>query len=67
MQTIATKIFIVASVMFGVVGIVMILTIPSNWDGVSGFGTILRKILLVDVCVILPSFALAVAGKYLNK
>jgi hypothetical protein len=61
MQKIATKIFIGGSVVFGVLGILMILT-SSNDNEES----ILQKLLLVDVFVILPSFALSVAGKYLS-
>lgn len=66
MQKIATRIFIVSSVIFGLVGIIMILVLPGDMDVATGAGKILHKILLADVCVILPSFALAVASKYLN-
>ncbi len=32
----------------------------------SNLEIIMHKLLLITVCVILPSFALSVAGKYLN-
>ncbi len=60
MQKIATRIFICASVVFGVLGILGILTQAKD-DG------ILTKLLFIDVFIILPSFALSVAGKYLNS
>lgn len=44
---------------FGVLGILVVLTQPKDGD-------ILLKLLLITVFVILPSFALSVAGKYLN-
>jgi hypothetical protein len=59
MQKIATRIFICASVVFGFLGILVILTEPKD-DG------ILSKLLFITVFIILPSFALSVAGKYLN-
>ena len=59
MQKIATKVFIYASVTFGILGIVNILFEP-------GEDTILFKLLICNVFVILPSFALSVAGKYLS-
>jgi hypothetical protein len=59
MQKIATKVFIGASLVFGVLGILVVLTQPKDGD-------ILSKLLFVTVFIILPSFALSVAGKYLN-
>lgn len=59
MQKIATRIFICASLVFGVLGILVVLTQPKD-DG------ILPKLLFITVFIILPSFALSVAGKYLN-
>lgn len=59
MQRIATKIFIAASLVFGVSGILMIITESED-------GSPLFKVLFVSVFVILPSFALSVAGKYLS-
>lgn len=59
MQKIATRIFIYASVAFGFLGILVVLTQPND-------DAILSKLLFVTVFIILPSFALSVAGKYLK-
>jgi len=59
MQRIATKIFIIASLAFGVLGILVVLIQPAD-------NSILSRLLFISVFVILPSFALSVAGKYLN-
>ena len=59
MQKIATKVFIIASLAFGVLGILVVLTQPKD-------DSILSKLLFITVFVILPSFSLSVAGKYLN-
>lgn len=65
MQKIATKIFIGASIAFGIVGIVLVLT-----GGLDGEQTALSEVLarLLQACVfiILPSFAVSLAGKYLS-
>ena len=66
MQKIATKIFICASITFGIIGITMILSGASNPGEMSDFSKILQKMLFVTVCIILPSFALSIAGKYLS-
>jgi hypothetical protein len=59
MQKIATRIFICASVVFGVLGILVVLTQPKDGD-------LLSRLLMMTVFIILSSFALSVAGKYLN-
>jgi hypothetical protein len=59
MQKIATRVFICASVVFGVLGIAVVLIQPED-------DSVLSKLLFITVFVILPSFALSVAGKYLN-
>ncbi len=66
MQRIATKIFIYASVVFGVTGVLMVLVMPDNDAQRSPFHVFLKKVLLMCVFVILSSFALSVAGKYLH-
>ena len=66
MQKIATKVFIYASVVFGIVGIILVLTSAGPDKNDSDFSIALIKILMVTVFIILPSFALSVAGKYLN-
>jgi hypothetical protein len=58
-QKIATRIFIYTSIVFGILGILVVLTGPDD-DGP------LSKLLFITVFIILPSFALSVAGKYLN-
>jgi hypothetical protein len=66
MQKIATRIFIIASIAFGVVGILFILTSPDGNGASSDLNNALLKLLLIAVFTILPSFALSVASKYLN-
>lgn len=66
MQKIATKVFIYASVAFGILGILVILTASGPDKKDSTISEILIKLLAVTVFVILPSFALSVAGKYLK-
>lgn len=66
MQKIATKVFIYASVAFGIIGIIAVLSAPANDNDASEFNIILMKLLMICVFIILPSFALSVASKYLN-
>lgn len=65
-QTIATRVFIGASLVFGVIGILSVLTAADNDNESSDFNKLLMKLLLITVFIILPSFALSVASKYLN-
>jgi len=66
MQKIATRVFICASVTFGVLGLIMVLT-DSGPDKTSyGLELVVTKLFMASVFVILTSFALSVAGKYLN-
>jgi len=67
MQKIATRIFIYASIAFGVVGLLIVFTSsgPDHMD--APWDKILAKFLFTCIFVILPSFALSVAGKYLNS
>ncbi|HMH70264.1 MAG TPA: hypothetical protein VK502_02600 [Candidatus Saccharimonadales bacterium] len=66
MQKIATRVFIYASITFGILGILVVLTAsgPDKQDSV--LSEVLIKLLFVTVFIILPSFALSIAGKYLN-
>lgn len=64
MQKVSTRIFILASVAFGFVGISLVLFGGPN-DNVP-VNQFIMKLLLACVFIILPSFALSVAGKYLN-
>lgn len=66
MQKIATRLFIYASIAFGILGILVILTSSEDDNNSSDLNKILMKLLMITVFVILPSFALSVAGKYLN-
>lgn len=63
MQQIATKVFIAASVLFGILGILVVLFAFDDKND----NNILNRLLFIDVFIILPSFALSVAGKYLQK
>ena len=66
MQKIATKIFIGASIAFGIIGIVLVLA-----GGLDGEQTVLSEILArllqATVFIILPSFAISLAGRYLSS
>ncbi|MFA5022750.1 MAG: hypothetical protein WC385_02630 [Candidatus Paceibacterota bacterium] len=65
MQKIATRIFIYSSIAFGVVGILLVLFGgPNDNAPVNQF---FMRLVLACVFIILPSFALSVAGKYLSK
>jgi hypothetical protein len=66
MQKIATRIFIYSSIAFGIIGIVMILVGGPDGNSNIFLNQILHELLLATVCIILPSFALSIAGKYLS-
>lgn len=66
MQKIATRVFIYASLVFGVLGILVVLTGSGPDKPDSELSSLLMRLLLATVFVILPSFALSIAGKYLN-
>lgn len=66
MQKIATKVFIYASIVFGVLGILVVLTSSGPDKSDSALSEILIKLLVITIFIILPSFALSIAGKYLN-
>jgi hypothetical protein len=66
MQKIATRLFIFSSIAFGIVGILIVLLLPDGLGSKSTLGVILTRLLFATVFIILPSFALSVAGKYLN-
>lgn len=67
MQAIATKVFIYASITFGILGILVVLTASGPDKKDSDVSELLIKLLFITVFIILPSFALSVAGKYLSK
>lgn len=66
MQKIATKIFIYASLTFGIIGILVVLTASGPDKADSPLSEVLIRLLFINVFVILSSFALSIAGKYLN-
>jgi hypothetical protein len=66
MQKIATRVFISASVVFGILGILMVLTSSERDADNSDLNKLVMKLLIITVFIILPSFALSVASKYLN-
>jgi hypothetical protein len=66
MQKIATRVFIGASIAFGVLGLIQVLTLPENDNNMSGFNRLIMRLLMATIFIILTSFALSVAGKYLK-
>lgn len=66
MQKIATRVFTYASIAFGVLGILVVLTAAGPDKRDSVFSEVLIRLLFATVFIILPSFALSVAGKYLK-
>jgi hypothetical protein len=66
MQKIATRVFIYASITFGLLGVFMVLTGTDPDENSSGLELVVTKLFMTSVFVILSSFALSVAGKYLN-
>jgi hypothetical protein len=65
MQKIATRIFIGSSVFFGLVGLTIVLTASGPDTPDTRLDETLIRLLFGSVFVILPSFALSLAGKYL--
>lgn len=59
MQKIATRVFIYASVSFGILGVLVVVFQPKDHS-------VLTKLLMANAFIILSSFALSVAGKYLG-
>ena len=55
-----------ASLVFGVLGLIQVLTLPDNDNDMSGFNRVIMRLLMATVFVILTSLALSIAGKYLN-
>jgi hypothetical protein len=66
MQKIATRIFIGASLTFGILGILVVLTASGPDKPDSTLSEILIRLLIINVFIILSSFALSIAGKYLD-
>ena len=66
MQKIATRVFIYASISFGIIGILLVLTASGPDQPDTTTNQILIRLLFINVFIILPSFALSIAGKYLD-
>jgi len=66
MQKAATRIFVATSVVFGILGIIQVITLPENDNEMPDFNRIIMRLIMACVFIILPSFALSVAGKYLK-
>ena len=66
MQKIATRVFIYASVSFGIIGVLTVLTASGPDKPDSRLSEILIRLLFINAFIILSAFAISVAGKYLN-
>lgn len=66
MQKIATLIFIYSSILFGIVGILVVITGSGPDAPDSDISEVFIRLLFATVFIILPSFTLSVAGKYLS-
>ncbi len=66
MQKTATRIFIGASIVFGVIGILIVLTAGGPDTPDTATTQVLIRLLFATVFVILPSFAISLAGRYLK-
>ena len=66
MQKIATRIFIYSSLAFGFFGLLIVLTAGGPDTPDTPLTEMLIRLLFGTVFIILPSFALSVAGKYLS-
>ncbi|MCB9805575.1 hypothetical protein H6775_00265 [Candidatus Nomurabacteria bacterium] len=67
MQKIATNIFVYSSIAFGIIGICIVLTASGPDTPDTRLDETLIKLLFTTVFIILPSFALSIAGRYLKK
>ena len=67
MQKIATRVFIYSSILFGIIGILVVITGSGPDAPDSSLSQVFIRLLFATVFVILPSFALSVAGKYLKE
>ena len=67
MQKISTRLFIYSSVLFGVIGMLVVITAAGPDTPDTTTTHVLMRLLFATVFVILPSFALSVASKYLSE
>ena len=56
----------VASVVFGILGLIQVLTMPDHDQDMSDFNRLIMRLLMATVFIILTSFAVSVGSKYLN-
>ncbi|MCA9346493.1 hypothetical protein KC960_03305 [Candidatus Saccharibacteria bacterium] len=63
----SVKIFRISSISFGCIGVLTIITAPDNNNSQSSINKILFRLLAISGFVVLSSFALSVASKYLDK
>ncbi len=66
MQKIATQTFIYSSILFGIIGILIVFNSDGSNTPDSNTVEILIKLLFTTVFIILPSLALSLAGRYLK-
>jgi len=66
MQKIATRVFIYSSVAFGITGMLIVLTARGPDTPDTALTHVLIRLLFANVFIILPSFAISIAGKYLS-
>ena len=55
-----------ASIAFGILGLLFVVTIPGKGASSSDLNILITRLLMASVFIILTSFALSVAAKYLN-
>lgn len=66
-QKIATRVFIFSSILFGVTGIAIVLSTSGADTRDSSLDEVLIRLLFANVFIILPSFAVSVAMKFLQQ
>lgn len=64
MQKIATQIFIYSSILFGIIGMCIVITASGPDTPDTRLDETLIRLLFGTVFIILPSFALSVAGRF---
>ena len=66
MQKIATRIFVYSSIVFGFLGIYMVLSGTDPDENGTGLELVVTKLFMTTIFIVLTSFAISVADKYLN-
>lgn len=65
MQKISTRIFICSSIAFGIIGLGLVLF--GGPDDNAPVNQVLMRLLMACIFIILPSFAMSLASKYLSN